>query len=86
MQDFIKKYSRKTIRGIEVDFNVVEEPFSTAELCREFEKGDCRYPADQCNYKHIMCNEPDECENKRCWYGHNRKRSVISDRRPIEGE
>jgi len=85
-RDFAKKYSRLIIRGSKVYCDVVQEPFNITELCTDFERGDCKYPADRCHYKHIMCSEPDECDNSKCWFGHHRRRLITSIRRPVEGE
>ncbi len=86
IQDLAKKYSRKTIRGFEIYCDVVPEPWNTTELCLNFEKGDCTFPADRCHYKHILCNEPDSCDNRKCWFGHHRRRLITSIRRPEEGK
>ncbi|CAF5182289.1 unnamed protein product, partial [Rotaria magnacalcarata] len=50
------------------------------ELCRDFEKGLCRFSSKSCHYKHITCDEPDDCENKDCHCGHNIKRQITSNR------
>ena len=86
MEDFVKKYSRSVIRGCEIFLDIVEEPFSISELCRDFERGVCGRSADRCFYKHINCDAPDDCDNVKCWFGHSRKRSLSSDKQPIEGE
>jgi hypothetical protein len=84
-QTFVKKYAKIKIREFEINCDVVKEPFIVSELCRELENGICKFASDRCNYKHIMCDEPDECDNERCWYGHSKKRSIKSIRRPMEG-
>ena len=82
---FVKKYDKMKLRGFDILCKVVQEQFSISELCKDMEKGVCKY-SDQCNYKHVMCNEPNDCENRECWYGHSEKRSVISNKRPTEGK
>jgi hypothetical protein len=85
-QAFSKKHDKMNIRGFEIRCDVVQEPVNVSELCREMETGVCKYSSDQCDYKHIMCREPNECENRECWYGHSKKRSVTSNKRPVESE
>jgi hypothetical protein len=85
-RDLAKKHSNVEIRGFKIYCDVIQEPLNKSELCRDFERGDCQYSTEECYYKHIMCDEPDECENKECWYGHNKKRQITSDRRPILGK
>ena len=85
MEDFVKKYSRTTIRGSEISLNIIEEPFNILDLCRDFENGDCRFSSEQCNYKHIICDESDQCMNVKCWFGHLRRRPITSIKRPAAG-
>lgn len=85
-QDLAEKHSNVEIRGFKIHCHVVQEPLSVSELCRNFETGECEYPPNLCNYKHIMCNEPDICDNKKCWYGHSKKRQIVSNRQPTQGE
>ena len=85
-QTLAEKYSEKRIRGVKIQCNVVQEPVSTSELCRDYEEGSCKYPSDQCNYKHIRCNEADVCENRKCWYGHSKNRKIKSDGRPMRSK
>ena len=88
MEDFVGKNSRRTIGQWEISLAVVEEPLSISELCKDFERGNCRHiqPSDTCHYKHILCDEPDECENRKCWLGHSQERLITSDERPVEGK
>jgi hypothetical protein len=86
VQDLAKKHSNIEIRGFKIQCHVVQEPLNILELCRHFEKGQCEFAGNSCNYKHIMCSEPDICDDKKCWYGHSKKREITSDRRPAEGE
>jgi len=79
------KYSGVEIRGFKICCDVIHEPLNTAELCRDFEKGKCRFSSKQCYYKHIMCNKPDICNNDECWYGHSKKRQTTSKRQLIQG-
>lgn len=81
------KHSGFNLRGFTICCDIIDEPLNISELCRDFEKGICSYSlGQQCIYKHIMCDEPSECKNKECWYGHNKKRLITSDRRPIQGK
>jgi hypothetical protein len=80
------KTSGTNLRGFQIHCDVVHDPLNIAELCRNFEKGICDYPQEKCNFKHITCHEPDTCENKKCWYGHNKRRQTASIKRPFQGK
>ncbi|CAM2708528.1 unnamed protein product [Rotaria socialis] len=79
-RDLAIKISNKNLRDFEMHFDVIPEPFYMFELCREFEKGLCRFSSKDCHYKHITCDEPDNCKKKDCHCGHSRKRQITSNR------
>ena len=37
MEDFVKKYSRTTIRGSEISLDIIEEPLNILDSCRNFQ-------------------------------------------------
>ena len=86
MEDFVQKYSRSTIGDWKMSLNIVEEPISLIDLCIAFEKGSCEFSTDRCDFRHIMCDESDQCDDRTCWFGHHRRRPTTSIRRPIESK
>ena len=49
MEDFVKKYSRTTIRGSEISLDIIEEPLNILDSCRNFQNRNRRYSSQQMN-------------------------------------
>ncbi|CAF1455218.1 unnamed protein product [Rotaria sp. Silwood1] len=78
------KKSQTNLRGFQIHCNVINKPIYQFELCRNFELGKCEFSSQTCNYKHIICNQPNTCDNNQCHYGHSKKRQIISNKQNIE--
>ena len=86
MENFVKEYSRRTIGEWGITLTVVEEPINLIDLCFAFERDDCDFSTERCDFRHVMCDEPNQCDNRECWFGHHTRRPIRSNRRPIEGK
>ncbi|CAF3866485.1 unnamed protein product [Rotaria sordida] len=78
IRDLASKNSKIKLRGLQIKCDVINEPVYPFELCRNFKTGVCKYQI-KCQFKHIMCNQPETCPDEQCFYGHNRKRQVTSN-------
>ena len=60
MEDFVKKYSRTTIRGSEISLDIIEEPLNILDSCRNFQNRNRRYSSQQMNryYRVRLSNIP----------------------------
>ncbi|CAF2918022.1 unnamed protein product [Rotaria sp. Silwood2] len=74
-RDLAIKNSKIKLRGLPIKCDVIHEPIHTFELCRNFKNGLCKY-YHKCQFKHIMCNQPENCLDEQCHYGHSKKRLV----------
>lgn len=86
LNNVVKKTPGKTLRGFQMKCDIVEEPYNTYELCRDFEKGQCKRLSKECHYKHILCTQPNQCEDEECHYGHTDSRKTISKRQSGKGK
>ncbi|CAF4364650.1 unnamed protein product, partial [Rotaria sordida] len=77
-RDLASKTSKIKLRGLQIKCDVINEPDYPFELCRNFKTGVCKYQI-KCQFKHIMCKQPETCPDEQCFYGHNRKRQVTSN-------
>ncbi|CAF1333720.1 unnamed protein product, partial [Rotaria sp. Silwood1] len=77
-RNLANKNSNKTLHGFQIKCDVTSEPIYPFELCRNYRTGLCNYEI-KCFFKHIMCNQPENCPDEQCPYGHSRKRQVTSN-------
>ncbi|CAF1163774.1 unnamed protein product [Rotaria sordida] len=84
IRDLTIKKPQINLRGFQIHCNVINKPIYPFELCRNFELGKCEFSSQLCYYKHIICNQPNTCDNNQCHYGHSKKRQIISNKQNIE--
>jgi hypothetical protein len=69
------------LRGFKIQSQAIRASLNIFDLCKHFQEGTCLFSIG-CNMKHILCVEPVDCNNTRCWYGHTSQRRTRSERRP----
>ena len=77
---FAKNHDRQQIDSSRIEYEATLEPIEEMELCKKFQIGQCAFMND-CIYKHFTCDEPENCEDEACLYGHSIQRKTQSKER-----
>lgn len=65
--------------AINIEINRIQEPYENYELCPYFQKGSCSRLSSECYSKHILCDQPYNCDTSNCLYGHRRNPPIASN-------
>ncbi|CAF1360555.1 unnamed protein product [Adineta steineri] len=79
LQKLVNEKNGYCLRGCQIQCQVIRAPVNYFDFCKSYQEGKCSFSIG-CRKKHIQCVEPIECRNTRCWYGHDQRRVIRSDR------
>ena len=69
------QYRNQRLGEQRISCQAMREEIPVPELCSYFRLGTCKRE-NGCNQKHVRCEDPAECINKDCYYGHDSNKKL----------